>query len=269
MGKEKLITDREACESVATAWISSGAAVASTMLALQPSTIAAMAIVLPILGLTVGRGAHQIMTQRLPAFAKGYLRGSDPDPSKAQEKVNQQAVEENPNQSDTMFRSFRLMMDAVDESAIEAIGVLAAQYNNTKSRPDAYFRALGRLLCELEPGELDTLVSTMNGIQTILTGMSVSPDSVDLALTEDGMLEVFADEASRTLGNTYEYLLSGPRMFALLIREGLASNSRVITFGQQRPRFAIDTEIIRRILATIAPAIDDTSDETVPDPFPD
>lgn len=256
MGIGDLFNDRELFEQTAAAIVGSGAAIAGSKLGLQPNAITAIQIVLPMLSLGVGRGAFDLMAKRLPAFTRGYLRGADSDQAKAEAKVSQQAAEENPNQPDTMFRAFRMMMDAVDEEAVAAIGTLTFQYNDRKLRPDAHFRALGRLLCDLEPGELETLTTTLTAVQTAIGGMLTTQDSVHISLSQEGKLEVSGEDGAeeRQIGNSYEFYLFGPRLFMLLTRDGLASNAHSQVYDSSSPRITLDTEALRRILATLDPS---------------
>lgn len=201
MSDDSHITDKDLFEQGAAGLVATLTLAASSSGVSLPVQ-GAMAMVGSLIGLGFGRSVYRAAKRRYPAFARGFLRAFDPDPVKAGEKAKA-AGERGITESldDTMMRSFRQMMDAVDENVVPVLGYMAGLYAFERKRPDAVFRGLGRLLCDLEPGELDQLVRLIK-----LNGASLYIDYKGI---------VHADKSSE--GN----LPSAKRIFALLKREGL------------------------------------------------
>jgi hypothetical protein len=116
----------------------------------------------PIVGLALGRGTYRLVAGRLPQFAGGYAKAFRGDHEKVEEhaKVHQ----DEPNYYETMYRSFRQMMDAAEPEVVEAIGYLAGQYTFAGRKPDSHFRRLGRVLSDLESGDLADLRKLLHGV---------------------------------------------------------------------------------------------------------
>jgi hypothetical protein len=179
----------------------------------------AMAMVGSLLGLGLGRQLYRAAQRRFPLFATGFLRAHDPDPEKAQGKAEHAAEASNDSHEyhDTILRSFRQMMDAADESVVETLGYLAGVYAIGNKKPDAFFRGLGRLLCDLEDGELEQLKVML---RLALAALRETPE-ISLALDRNGQL------VARALGKLlYEpkVVPDSQRLFMLLKREGLGGN---------------------------------------------
>jgi hypothetical protein len=158
MADDPIYSDKDIFEQGASGMVSTLALAAAASGASLPVQ-GAIAMVGSLVGLGVGRQLYRAAQRRFPLFAVGFLRAYDPDPGKAQTKARQTAdrSEDDHHYHDTILRSFRQMMDAADESVIDTLGYLAGVYTFGNRKPDAFFRGLGRLLCDLETGELEEL----------------------------------------------------------------------------------------------------------------
>ncbi len=192
----------------------------------------AIALAGPTVALIFTRGMHRYAKRRLPKFATSFLSPFDRVPEEAAKKVNAAAENETFTESldDIMMRSFRLMMDSVDDSVVPVLGYMAGLYTLEQRKPNYFFRSFGRLLCELEPGELDDL----RKIVSVAQRQSNHREDPNLELDETG--KVWAAIPNRT-ALAVEAVSHAGRIFALLKREQLARNVTpgVPRFGTVNP----------------------------------
>jgi len=209
-----------------------------------------LTVFLPVVGLSVSRTAQRFLAIRLRPLSEGYAKAFGDDPKKIEENTREH--EDDPDYHEVMFRTFRAMTDAVDPEVIEILGHLAGQYNYAARKPDAYFRSLGRLLCELDPGEVGDLVSILRGVEAA----SKEDESADVTFGTDESVSVYKAGASNLRLGTFA---SGLRLFALLRREGLATNTDTPLHWGDSEVPAADRAIrmrrgmVRNILSTIDP----------------
>jgi hypothetical protein len=126
-----------------------------------------------------------------------------------------------------MLRTFRMMMDAVSVEVVEPLGYLAGSYCQGQRKPDAFFRGLGRMLCDLEDGELTGLRDILRGMLTVQRDLKVAGDEASLLFGR-------TDEATDTNVRMYvpdhkdpislQGTGNGRRIFALLKRELFAGS---------------------------------------------
>jgi hypothetical protein len=157
MAEDLILSEKEVFEQAGAglvAWLALAAQNSNAPLPVQ----GAMAMAGSLVGLGFGRSVFRAATRRFPKFARGFLRAGDPDPVRAGEKAKAMA-EKGVTESldDIMMRSFRQMMDAVDDEVVPVLGYMAGLYGFERKKPDVFFRGLGRLLCDLEAGELEQL----------------------------------------------------------------------------------------------------------------
>lgn len=206
-----------------------------------------------LLGLGIGRGFYNAAVRRYPLFATGFLSAFDPDRVRAGEKAK--AAAEQPiaeDLDDTMMRSFRMMMDAADESVVPIVGYMAAVYIFGKQKPDAFFRGLGRLLCELEAGEIEQLKALL---RLASAALKEAPEA-SLQINDDGQLVAHARGK-----RLYEPKMpvSALRLFMLLKREGLGgSQNQGGAQAGARPVqpdrwLKLDSIMVSRILEVVDP----------------
>jgi len=124
-----------------------------------------LAVTLPLMGLAVAKGASRLFAPRTVLLAKGYASAFDDDPAKVAEHAKEH--ETDPEYHETMFRTFRMMMDAAEPEVVETLGYMAGVYRGAGRYPDKVFRGMGRLLCDLERGELASLVAMLRGIDSV------------------------------------------------------------------------------------------------------
>ncbi|HTA93123.1 MAG TPA: hypothetical protein VK745_26275 [Polyangiaceae bacterium] len=174
-----------------------------------------------LVGVSLGKGLYRATARRFPAFATGFLNAFDPDPSAAGAKAAQMAEERKDDHTyhDTVLRSFRQMMEAVDESVVPTLGYMAGQYARANKRPDAIFRGLGRLLCDLEEGELEQLKSML---RLAATAFREQPE-IGLILDRKGQLVASAREE---VFYERKVIPDAQRLFMLMKRDGLGGNIR-------------------------------------------
>ncbi|HET7539872.1 MAG TPA: hypothetical protein VFK05_08365 [Polyangiaceae bacterium] len=208
----------------------------------------AMAMVGSLIGLGFGRSVYRAATRRFPLYAGGFLRAFDPDPTKAEEKARI-AAEQEPTETldETMMRSFRQMMDAVDPEVVPVLGYMTGLYRLEGKRANHFFRAFGRLLCELEPGELDDLQKIVRVAQR----QSNHREDLNLELDETG--KVWAS-VQNTPGQAVEAVPHAGRLFALLKREQLATNVTpgVPRYGRASPAADVTMSMYHVVLDEIA-----------------
>ena len=204
----------------------------------------AIAVLAPTLGFALGRGVYDVFSSRKKLLADGYVKAFNNNPNKAKEHAEQQ--KDNPDYHETMFQIFRRLMVAVDPSVVETLGYLAGQYNWAEKRADSHFRHLGRLLCELEPGELDDLKKLLNGVVTAIFEFR-NKDYEDLSLCREDFYVTWSDKKQRPQVEMYtgysrymglvESIPSAERLFWLLKSEGfsetLPENDKVVSHQQK------------------------------------
>ena len=178
----------------------------------------AIAMVGSFIGLGLGRSVYRAATRRYPVFARGYLKGFDPDPVKAAEKAKVAAEKLSESLDDIMMRSFRSMMDAVTDEVVPILGYMAGLYTFEQKRPDAFFRGLGRLLCELEPGEVDSLRAVVSHVS------NKSNQNEAISVEIDGAGRVWAWQGNSQGSAADRAAPHAIRVLALLKREQLATS---------------------------------------------
>jgi hypothetical protein len=109
---------------------------------------------------------------------------------------------------------------------VEVLGYLAGRYALARRKPDPFFRGLGRLLCDLEVGELRDLRTLVAGILHHRNKVSgpIASVSVDQAIFEANRVEQVVRVASHTEQLWIRNIPSAIRLFGLLRREGLAQD---------------------------------------------
>ncbi|HET7539873.1 MAG TPA: hypothetical protein VFK05_08370 [Polyangiaceae bacterium] len=216
MSDAPIITEKDAYEQLGNGLLALAGAMAT---AGASPLVGAVALAGPTVALLFGRGMHRFAERRLPKFATSFLRAFDATPEEAARKVNAAADQPNFTESldDVMMRSFRQMMDAVDDEVVSVLGYMAGVYTFERKKPDALFRGLGRVLCDLESRELDQLV------RIIRLARLAQREDPEIGLTLDDNGQVVAQA-----GNTRLYepkmLPNFARVFRLLKQEGLAEN---------------------------------------------
>ncbi|MEI9950815.1 MAG: hypothetical protein WDO74_18000 [Pseudomonadota bacterium] len=213
----------------------------------------AIAMVGSFIGVGLGRSVYRAATRRYPAFAAGFLKAADPDPVKAGEKVKaiaDQGVTE--SLDDIMMRSFRSMMDAVDDEVIPVLGYMAAHYTFQGRKADVFFRGMGRLLCEFEPGEFAEFTNIMKVACSNATARQMISAEVD----QNGRLWVMEQNSSGHLFlNDVKYAL---RLFALMKREHFGTSTqtgapRLGTLPGPEPTIQFFSGTALQILELVAP----------------
>jgi len=202
-----------------------------------------------------GRAVRWTFTERFGPFMDRFLPHYGKDPAEAQAKFEEaaKANENNPTFNDTVFRSFRNMMDATDASVAPALGSLCGVYTSQNKRPDWFFRGLGRVLCELEPGEIEDLQTLTH------LACSAPGDRGYAALEIDAHRHFWAATGA---GQGIQASKSSPhafRVLALLKREQLGSNTDpgMIRYGGGSPNsdttMAITSATVRRMFEILLP----------------
>jgi hypothetical protein len=213
-----------------------------------------LAVFLPVVGLTVSRTAQRFFADRLPRLSEGYAKAFDNDP----EKVSQHAktCEDDSDYHDVMFRTFRTMADAADAEVVETLGYLAGQYTYANKRADNYFRRMGRLLCDLERGDLDDLRAIAVGSHKGVYAVTPSPGGpVDIAVDERQHVTLTNwGRGGTRLGKRP----GAKRIFFLLKREGLGTNVPAGNVGGTDPNdgqlgVRVTLDMLSEIISTIAP----------------
>ena len=255
--------ERTYFEKIGEALMVGGIAVAYQLpgISSSPEAQGALAVVGPALGFALVRGCYDAFASRRASFVEGYVKAFDTDPNGAKEHAESQR--ENPDYHETMYRSFRLMMDAADPSVIDAIGYLAGQYSIANKKPDSHFRRLGRLLSELEAGQLEDLKQLLNGVVTAIYEFR-SKDYKDLSSCSEDFYVTWSDEKQHHLVDMHtgssrymtvvEAMPAAEWLVWVLKREGfgeiLPENRHVITHSQS---MSMTYENAQKILSTVDP----------------
>lgn len=232
-GKDPVISDGQVFEAGTQALfaaVGEGAKIVVPAVAASAGWQAMLAVTLPLMSLAVAKGAYRILTPRTALLAKGYGHAFGDDPKKVEDHAKQR--EQDPNYHETMYRTFRSMMDAAEQEVVETIGYMAGVYTLGGRRPDAFFRGLGRLLCDCEQGELDRFRSLMLSVRA-----AQAPDAKWVSVQfEPRKVHAPSDDDPRD-PNLWRTLVTigvgggkvdlgrhpeAERLFLLLKREGLA-----------------------------------------------
>lgn len=239
-GSDEVFTNREVLEQGSQAFFVAVGEAAKQVpaVAANPGWQALLAITMPLMGLAVARGAYRLFAPRTAALAKGYAKAFNDEPQKVADHAAARA--DDPDYHETMYRTFRAMVDAADPSVVETLGYLAGTYTSARKKPDVFFRGLGRLLCDLDSGELDDLRALLHGIREgnaeekhewldVVIDSQMDPTSVHVV--EGGpngtLSEYDHEEFVRIVLTAIESITVGKhpsaaRLFLLLKREGLA-----------------------------------------------
>jgi hypothetical protein len=223
--KEPFISDEQALETGTQALftaIGEGARLAVPAVAASAGWQAMLAVALPLMGLAVAKGAQRLFAPRTALLAKGYGKAFDNDPKKVEDHAKQH--EHDADYHETMFRTFRAMIDAAEPEVVEALGYMAGVYTSAGRKADALFRSVGRLLCDLEAGELAVVRKLLREVEKHdhgdepmgFRGLHLSIGTVNER-----------DTRILTVGNAafhIDEMPQAPRLFMLLKREGLGSS---------------------------------------------
>ena len=219
MADAPLVTEKEVFEATGYGLVNLLTLIASN--SGEPSPVlGAMALAGPLLGLGFSRFMHRAATRRFPKFATGFLSAFDPDPVKAEEKAKE-ATNHPPSEDldELMMRSFRLMLDAVDPNVVPILGYMAGRYTFEGRKADTLFRGLGRVLCEVEPDELEAL-------KLIIRSACLQLQHVEMiTLNIDRDFAVWSSIAGAESRSVSGRIPAAARVFALLKRETLATNA--------------------------------------------
>ena len=228
----------------------------------SPELQGAIAVMAPPLGLALGRGIYGVFESRKPHFFTGYAKAFGNDPDKA--KAHAEEQKDNPDFQETMYRTFRLMMDAVDRSVVETLGYLAGQYTYEGKRPDSHFPSLGRLLCELEPGELDDLKKLVVNVLALLAQHNkewpqpLDSSTGDFIVKWDEKLRgniVGMDLGGSRCNSLNQSIPAAGRLFWLLKREGFADAVVPSDEEQLAQSMRVSYQIAELIRSTIDPQL--------------
>jgi hypothetical protein len=255
------VPKREALEIVGVAIVTAAGAVAKTHPYLQayPELGAFIDVVGSAVGMSLGRQADYVLSQRMPRWTKGLSDASGGDPKKFEAHAKEQS--ENPGHHEVMYRSFKQMTEAADDSVIEALGYMAARYTYGNKKADAFFRGLGKVLCDLEAGEFEELKTLLRTIEALNRDEKL--EWLDVAHEwrekEDNVYEPIVELVlASSTGSHGPGVDSAPRFFMLLKRETLARNKssryeadRNFESGDQAMYISADT--LQEILDVIDP----------------
>jgi hypothetical protein len=216
---------------------------------LSPPMGALLAIVTPFYSLVLSR----ILERHADAF-KGYVRRFGGSKEKARE--HNRRNRNTPNHREAIYWLFRMMQDAVDPSVVETLGYLTAVYSEANRRPDAQFRAIGRLLCELEPGEIHDLRVMLRYVE-----QSKGTDGRELNLLaetdQDGQERISIVPAPNEKMTVGQPVPSAARLLSLLKREGLGGTPGtpmtygISEIGSTDKRVTISADQVTKLLEII------------------
>lgn len=116
-------------------------------------------------------------------FWNNLLRGSGADEEVTPEEIAGTilAHEEEPFVRETIYRSIRSVLDAVDPVVTVPLGLLAREYIGTEKVPDTFFRGFAQLLSQLSADDYQGLQQLMRRVST-----SDLADNVFRVIVRDG-----------------------------------------------------------------------------------
>ncbi len=280
---DSILPPEEALEASSVALFTGWGVAASQnpVVAANPTLLAIIPAVATILGVAFTRFGKRIVTKRLPKWVDGFGKAFKGEPEKVKEHVEQHKDDD--DYHETVYRSFRLMVDAADPEVVPVLGYMAGEYTKHGKKADAFFRGFGRLLCELEAGELAELKALLEGVED--ANRQCNDEWIDVAIDSDLVSEhelppepgqhpnfkafreeyeevvkvVLTSDSSISVGK----FPSASRLFLLLKRESLAENKSPLDMtGEPAKRLfplgdlamLISAETVRKILASISAA---------------
>jgi hypothetical protein len=280
MSEDCELAVREAFEQVTTAGLVAVGEVAKQLpdVAAHPELQALLSVALPIFGFAIGRRLHHAYAARLPRFTRGYAGAFGGDQAKV--KQHAEICENDATYHETMYRAFRAMLDAADPEVVEALGYLAGTYTLTGKKPDAFFRGLGRALCDLEASEFCDLKALLVALQNANRSLEIPETWLDVVIdtreleeservvSRQGpitqtIVDLEVDVRIVLSSDTFLGVGNHPaaqRLFILLKREGLAENHSFSESPKRERQFPtgdlamfISDDTVRDILAIVAP----------------
>jgi len=236
---EPPVSDEEVLQLAAAALftaVGEAAKVDVPAIASSPGLQALLSVTLPLIGFAVARGAHRLFAPRAALVAIGFARAFDDDPEKFRRHADEH--KDDADFHETMYRTFRAMLDAAEPEVVDTLGYMAGCYAAAGRRPDKFFRGLGRLLCDLEQGELGAFRDLLNGVDGvfelkkdgrlhILIGDQFSHEEVHQRTPHGSSSTIHYEDIVRVVdsddreGDVGKHPLA-KRFFMLLKREGLA-----------------------------------------------
>ncbi|HET7539874.1 MAG TPA: hypothetical protein VFK05_08375 [Polyangiaceae bacterium] len=264
------MTDKPLPSLPETLELATGAALTSAGLVmashLTPGTkdhaLAFLAIYGTMMNTVLGRALRFTFTERIEPFMRGFTwrYGADPVEAHAKFEATAKANENNPTFNDAVYRSFRQMMDAADDSVMPALGSMGGLYSSQGKKADAFFRGFGRVLCDLEAGELQQLTKLLKEIDALNEQdqdfwLDVAIDWQEVDDKDEPFLWIVQTASSGHRAPGFEWM---PRFFTLLKRESLARNksSRYESkrnFESGDLAMYIEAAVIKQMLEILAP----------------
>lgn len=210
------------------------AALLHPSVAASPGSQALMVVALPLLGFAFARGAQRLLAPRTALMVKGYAKAFDGNADKVKDHAERH--KDDANYHETMFRTFKAMADAAEPEVIETLGYLAGVYSAAGKRPNAFFRGLGRILCDLEEGELQQLRELLSVVGVVHQQHGVAGTELHLTFgrmdePEDANVWVIIPGQEQPIAVAREGIRHCVRLFTLLKRELFARSPQVGTFG--------------------------------------
>jgi hypothetical protein len=260
------VTTREAFEHGANALLSGVVEVLKQVPGVGDNApaMAFATVVLPVMGLTLGRAAHRLYAARIPKFLNGVKTAHGGDEQKVAAEA--EAKKDDENYQETMFRGFKAMLDAADPAVVPGLGTLTGIYTRDDRKPDAFFRGFGRLLCELDGDELGEFLNFVRAIHQ--AARHHGEHHADLQLDDVSLPEAEQKPMPRAgfrFQETRRVVVNVPwkdelgefpsaiRFFALLKREGLALNGTTRWgIGSDRAML-VTADTVRQILEVLDP----------------
>lgn len=198
----------------------------------------------PVLGLAASTALNRALKRRSEVFTAGVLAGMGGDPDEATKRVNERADDE--DTQEMLLEAFRRMMSAASVDVAPTIGYLTGQYLAANRKADFHFRSLGRLLSDLEPGDLGQLKRMLRLVRNAQHGVfDIEVNWHELDDSRQPTIEVDNEE----IGNVE----SGERLLRLLRREGFAFTAKTKAGSSVDDTVTMGYDVARKLIATIDP----------------
>jgi hypothetical protein len=149
---EPILTPEDALEPAAIAWFTGLGVAASQNAAVAGSGTlqTLMPVLTTLLGVATTRFGKQVMTQRLPKWVDGFGKAFDNDTKQVKAHVAERI--EDDDYHETVFRSFRMMVDAADPEVTRILGFLVGEYSKHKLKRIRSFEVWDAYSANSSPG---------------------------------------------------------------------------------------------------------------------
>jgi hypothetical protein len=111
------------------------------------SALAGLAVASPHMVAIVHESFERMRDRRTRLLGVGFTASAG---TAEEARARLEAAQDAPGFEAVMVDTYRRLTEALDDAVIPALGILAGEYEFGGKSPDAFFRGLGRMLCDLD-----------------------------------------------------------------------------------------------------------------------